>query len=233
MTETLSLLLTDEIYVGETAPTGEGWVQDPDVLDTWFSSALWPFSTLGWPNNTEMLERYYPNNVLVTGYDIIPFWVNRMTFQGLKFTGQRPFKDCLIHGLIRDKQGRKMSKSLGNVIVPADMVRLHGSDILRLWVASTDYTEDVRISDDLIKQVKESYRKIRNTAKFILGNLNDFDPSKDMISFDEMKEYDKYLMSELNKYVKNVRGAYDRYSYQEVYKYTNNFISFTSKTYIN
>ena len=124
----------DEVYVGMDAPEGEGWVQDPDVLDTWFSSALWPFSTLGWPDNTDLLKRYYPNSVLVTGYDIIPFWVNRMTFQGLEFLHKRPFKDCLIHGLIRDKQGRKMSKSLGNGIDPMDVIEEYGADSLRFFL---------------------------------------------------------------------------------------------------
>ena len=112
----------DEVYVGQTAPEGEGWVQDEDVLDTWFSSALWPFSTLGYPEQTDDLKRYFPTDCLVTGYDIIPFWVNRMTFQGLEFLNERPFKDCLIHGLIRDKQGRKMSKSLGNGIDPMELI---------------------------------------------------------------------------------------------------------------
>ena len=120
----------DEIYVGEVAPKGEGWEQDTDVLDTWFSSALWPFSTLGWPDDTVDFKKFYPNNVLVTGYDIIPFWVNRMTFQGLHFTGKRPFKDCLIHGLIRDKDGRKMSKSLGNGVDPMDVIVTYGADAL-------------------------------------------------------------------------------------------------------
>ena len=124
----------DEIYVGIDKPTGDGWIQDEDVLDTWFSSALWPFATLGWPDKTKLLDKYYPNNVLVTGYDIIPFWVNRMTFQGEKLLGARPFEDCLIHGLIRDKQGRKMSKSLGNGVDPFDMVEKYGADSLRYYL---------------------------------------------------------------------------------------------------
>ena len=129
----------EEVYVGLEAPQEEGWMQDPDVLDTWFSSALWPFSTMGWPEQTELLDKYYPNNVLVTGYDIIPFWVNRMTFQGLHFTNKRPFKDCLIHGLIRDKQGRKMSKSLGNGVDPMDVINEYGCDSLRYFLASSIY----------------------------------------------------------------------------------------------
>ena len=120
-----------------------------------------------------------------------------------------------------------MSKSLGNVIVPADMIRLHGADILRLWVASTDYTEDVRISDELIKQVKESYRKIRNTYKFMLGNLKDLDPTKDSINYEDMPYYDKYMMNELNIFTKNVLEEYEGYNFQNVYKLVNNFVSFT------
>ena len=134
----------DEVYVGETAPKGKGWVQDEDVLDTWFSSALWPFSTLGWPDNTDDMKAYFPNDCLVTGYDIIPFWVNRMTFQSLSLTGKRPFKDCIIHGLIRDKEGRKFSKSLGNGIDPFDMIEKYGADSLRYYL-----TTDVALGTDL------------------------------------------------------------------------------------
>jgi len=126
----------EEIYVGKDKPEGEGWKQDEDVLDTWFSSALWPFSTLGWPDNTEDLQRYYPNSVMVTGYDIIFFWVARMIFQGLEFTGKSPFKQCLIHGLIRANDGRKMSKSLGNGVDPLDIKKQYGIDTLRYFLTT-------------------------------------------------------------------------------------------------
>ena len=142
----------DEVYVGMEAPKEDGWQQDSDVLDTWFSSALWPFSTLGWPDKTEDFERYYPNNCLVTGYDIIPFWVNRMTFQGLHFTNSRPFKDCLIHGLIRDKIGRKMSKSLGNGVDPMDVIEEYGADSLRFFLTTNSAPGmDLRYDEEKVK----------------------------------------------------------------------------------
>ena len=163
----------DEIYVGVEAPTGEGWTQDSDVLDTWFSSALWPFSTLGFPENTDLLKRYYPNDVLVTGYDIIPFWVNRMTFQGLHFTDTRPFKDCLIHGLIRDKQGRKMSKSLGNGVDPMDVIEKYGCDSLRYFLAtSTAPGMDLRYDEEKVASTWNFINKLWNASRFALMNMD-------------------------------------------------------------
>ena len=166
----------DKVYVGLVAPKEEGWVQDPDVLDTWFSSALWPFSTMGWPDKTEAFDRYYPNDVLVTGYDIIPFWVNRMTFQGLEFTGKRPFKDCLIHGLIRDKEGRKMSKSLGNGVDPMDVIEKYGCDSLRFFLStSTSAGMDLRYDEEKVKSTWNFVNKLWNASRFVLLNLEAFD----------------------------------------------------------
>ena len=202
----------DEVYVGMEAPSGEGWVQDNDVLDTWFSSALWPFSTLGWPEDTDLLKRYYPNNVLVTGYDIIPFWVNRMTFQGLEFLDKRPFKDCLIHGLIRDKQGRKMSKSLGNGIDPMDVIDTYGADSLRYFLStSTASGMDLRYDEDKVKSTWNFINKVWNASRFVLMKLEDFNTED--YTIDNLKEEDKWILTKLNETIKVVRKSMDKYDF--------------------
>ena len=212
--------LLPEGYTNPKSPNGN-FTKETDIMDVWFDSG----ST--WNGVLRGQGLPYPADMYLEGSDQYRGWFNSSLICGVAVTGKAPYKELVSHGFTLDGKGNKMSKSLGNVIVPSDMVRLHGSDILRLWVASTDYTEDVRISDDLIKQVKESYRKIRNTAKFILGNLNDFDPKKDLVEFKDMPLYDKYMMHELSEYVGDVKKAYSGYYFQDVYKLTNNFISFT------
>ena len=203
----------DEVYVGVEAPKEEGWTQDPDVLDTWFSSALWPFSTLGFPEKTDLLERYYPNNVLVTGYDIIPFWVNRMTFQGLHFTGQRPFKDCLIHGLIRDNQGRKMSKSLGNGVDPMDVIEEYGCDALRYFLASSSTAgQDLRYDEEKVKSTWNFINKLWNASRFCLMNIE----SLKEYDFKEIDAKDKWILSKLNKIIKDVTKSMEKYEFNNV-----------------
>ena len=211
----------DEIYVGEDAPTGEEWVQDSDTLDTWFSSALWPFSTMGWPDATIDMERYYPNDVLVTGYDIIPFWVNRMTFQGLHFTGKRPFKDCLIHGLIRDKQGRKMSKSLGNGVDPMDVIDEYGADSLRFYLTTTtSYGTDLRYDEDKVKSTWNFINKLWNASRFVLMNIDDLKEA----NLNNLKEEDKWILTSLNKTIKSVTKNMDKYEFNNVGSELYNFI---------
>lgn len=202
----------DQIYVGKEKPEGEGWKQDEDVLDTWFSSALWPFSTLGWPEEKEDLKRYYPNNVLVTGYDIIPFWVNRMTFQGLHFTNTRPFKDCLIHGLIRDKQGRKMSKSLGNGVDPMDVIESYGADALRFFLTTnTAPGMDLRYDEEKVKSTWNFINKLWNASRFVLMNIENINPTKENLSIE-----DKWILTKLNKTIKNVRKNMEKYEFNNV-----------------
>ena len=205
----------EEVYVGLEAPKEEGWVQDSDVLDTWFSSALWPFSTLGWPNNTDLLKRYYPNNVLVTGYDIIPFWVNRMTFQGLEFTNQRPFKDCLIHGLIRDKEGRKMSKSLGNGVDPMDVIEKYGCDSLRFFLAtSTAPGMDLRYDEEKVSSTWNFINKLWNASRFVLMNIEDL--TKDTYTLNDLSIADKWILTKCNNLIKNIRKHMDNYEFNVV-----------------
>ena len=214
----------DEVYVGEEAPTGEGWKQDEDVLDTWFSSALWPFATLGWPENTDLLKRYYPNNVLVTGYDIIPFWVNRMTFQGEELLGKRPFEHCLIHGLIRDKQGRKFSKSLGNGIDPFDMIEKYGADSLRYYLA-TDVASgtDMRFDEEKIKSTWNFINKLWNASRFTLMNIENLKE----IKLDNLKPEDKWILTKYEKTIHEVKKFMDKFQFNNagatIYDFTWNY----------
>lgn len=203
----------DEIYVGQTAPKGEGWEQDTDVLDTWFSSALWPFSTLGWPDDTVDFKKFYPNNVLVTGYDIIPFWVNRMTFQGLHFTGKRPFKDCLIHGLIRDKEGRKMSKSLGNGVDPMDVIDTYGADALRFFLTTSAAAgTDLRYDEEKVKSTWNFINKLWNASRFVLMNIEGLTE----LEFSDLKEEDKWILTKLNNTIKSVTKNMEHYEFNNV-----------------
>ena len=205
----------DEVYVGIDAPLGEGWVQDSDVLDTWFSSALWPFSTLGFPDDTEMFKRYYPNDVLVTGYDIIPFWVNRMTFQGLHFTGKRPFRDCLIHGLIRDKIGRKMSKSLGNGVDPMDVIDKYGCDSLRFFLTTnTASGMDLRYDEEKVASTWNFVNKLWNASRFVLMNIGDL--TRNSYTFSNLSDSDKWILGKLNRVILNVRKHLDSYDFNVV-----------------
>ena len=211
----------DEIYVGENAPTGEGWVQDEDVLDTWFSSALWPFSTLGWPNKTDDLDRYFPNDVLVTGYDIIPFWVNRMTFQSLEFMNERPFKDCLIHGLIRDKQGRKMSKSLGNGVNPIDVIDKYGCDSLRLFLTTNSAPGmDLRYDEEKVASSWNFINKLWNASRYVIMNTNNLNDD----NYKEYNNYDKWILTKYNNVIKQVTKYMDKYEFHNAFNTLYSFI---------
>ena len=211
----------DEIYVGENAPTGEGWVQDEDVLDTWFSSALWPFSTLGWPNKTDDLDRYFPNDVLVTGYDIIPFWVNRMTFQSLEFTNERPFKDCLIHGLIRDKQGRKMSKSLGNGVNPIEVIDKYGCDSLRLFLTTNSAPGmDLRYDEEKVASSWNFINKLWNASRYVIMNTNNLNDN----NYKEYNNYDKWILTKYNNVIKQVTKYMDKYEFHNAFNTLYSFI---------
>ncbi|MFA6755173.1 MAG: valine--tRNA ligase [Bacilli bacterium] len=205
---------TDKILISyETPKDSENWVQDEDVLDTWFSSALWPFATLGWPENTDDFKRYYPLDCMSTGYDIIFFWVARMYFQGLHFTKETPFKNVIIHGLVRDSKGRKMSKSLGNGIDPFDVINSYGVDTLRYFLATTASPGmDMRYSEEKLKSVQSYLNKIWNSARYILGILpEDFKPSD--IEKNKLNSIDKFILSKLETTINKVTKAMDKYEY--------------------
>ena len=210
-----------EIYVGLDAPKEEGWVQDTDVFDTWFSSALWPFATLGWPDNTEDMKRYFPNDCLVTGYDIIFFWVSRMVFQSEELLGTRPFKDCVIHGLIRDKEGRKMSKSLGNGVDPFDMIEKYGCDALRYYLC-TDCAlgTDLRFDETKMAATWNYINKIWNASRFVLMNIEDLKE----LTFDNLTNEDKWILSKYESIVKSSIKHMDKYEFNIFGSETYSFI---------
>ena len=213
----------DEVYVGINPPQEDGWTQDEDVLDTWFSSALWPFATLGWPNETSDFKRYFPNDVLVTGYDIIFFWVCRMVFQSLEFTEKRPFKDCLIHGLIRDKEGRKMSKSLGNGVDPMDVIDTYGCDSLRFFLTTNSAPgQDLRYDEEKVKSTWNFINKIWNASRYVLMNLEDFN-DKDY-TLDNLTNSDKWILTKLNKTIESITKSMDKYDFNIVGNTLYNFI---------
>jgi len=217
---------TGEIYVDHEPPADiENWEQDTDVLDTWFSSALWPFSTMGWPNSSSAdYERYYPTNVLVTGYDIIFFWVSRMIFQGLEFTGKRPFKDVLIHGLVRDAEGRKMSKSLGNGVDPMDVIDQYGADSLRYFLSTgSSPGQDLRFSMEKVESVWNFANKIWNASRFALMNMGGL--TYEEIDLNGKKSVaDEWILTRLNETIDTVTKLAEKYEFGEVGRALYNFI---------
>ncbi len=222
---------TGEVIVSKNPPKDkENYVQDEDVLDTWFSSALWTFSTLGWPDKTEDLERYYPIDIMVTAYDIIFFWVSRMIFQGLEFMKEAPFKKCLIHGLIRDSQGRKMSKSLGNGINPKDVIEKYGVDALRYFLTtSTSPGLDTRYSEEKIQASVNYLNKIWNSARFILLNIEN-QKVNDVIDEKLLTHVDKYILTKLQTCIENVTNNMEKYDFANASTHLYNFVydDFTS-----
>ncbi len=218
---------TGELYVGKEAPADiENWTQDEDVLDTWFSSALWPFSTLGWPD-TETIDykTFYPTNVLVTGYDIIFFWVARMIFQGLEFTGKRPFDDVLIHGLVRAEDGRKMSKSLGNGVDPMDVIDQYGADSLRYFLATgSSPGQDLRYSTEKVEAAWNFINKIWNASRFSLMNIGE-DFKAEHIDLSGKKSLaDEWILTRLNETIADVTRLAEKYEFGEVGRVLYNFI---------
>ena len=202
---------------------GKKMRQDPDTLDTWFSSALWPFSTLGWPDETPEMDYFYPTSVLVTGYDIIPFWVMRMMFSGLEHTGKAPFEKVLIHGLVRDSQGRKMSKSLGNGIDPLEVIEKFGADALRLTLVTGNAPgNDMRYSEEKITASRNFANKLWNAARFIHMNIDDYDVKNELPG--ELTTEDKWIISTLNSVVKVVTENLENFelgvAVQNIYDFT-------------
>ena len=202
----------NEVIVSETCP-GEGYVQDEDVLDTWFSSALWPFSTLGWPEKTDDLKRFFPTDVLVTGYDIIFFWVSRMIFQSLEFMEEKPFKQVLLHGLIRDEQGRKMSKSLGNGVDPMDVIDRYGADALRFFLTTNSAPGlDLRYSTEKMDASWNFINKLWNASRFVLMNIDETFIRQDLVP-SNLSDIDLWITERFDEMLIKVTQAMEKYEF--------------------
>lgn len=223
-----------KIHVGLTPPDNtNNWLQDEDVLDTWFSSALWPMTTLGWSWDDTLFQRYFPTNVLVTGYDIIFFWVSRMMFDSLEFTNEKPFNDVLIHGLIRDEAGRKMSKSLGNGIDPMDVINDYGADTLRYFLVTNSAPgQDLRYSQEKINGAWNFINKLWNVARYVQMNLaTDFKPLtkfdqeiKEILTKHQENAIDQWILTELTKTINKVKVNMERYEFVLVGKDLYDFV---------
>ena len=200
------------------SPNGK-FRKETDIMDVWFDS--------GSSHHSVLVERGlpYPADLYLEGSDQYRGWFNSSLSTGVAMTGRAPYKTVVSHGFVLDGQGRKMSKSIGNVIDPLKLIKIYGADIVRLWVASVDYQADVRISEDLIKQVAESYRKMRNTFRFLLGNLFDFNPETDLVAYEDLNEVDLFMMIRLNELTKELKSAYEEYRFDDVFKTVNNYIS--------
>lgn len=214
----------NEVFVGINRP-GADWIQDEDVLDTWFSSALWPFSAFGWPDETPDLKRYFPTDTLITGYDLIFFWIARMAFQSKHFMNVRPFKNCYLHGLIRDEEGKKMSKSLGNGIDPFDLINEFGCDAMRYFLTTNSAPGlDLRYSNEKMASSWNYINKIWNISRYIQMNLQHeaFENS----AFDQslMSNIDEWLLKKVNDLVSNVNYLYEQFEFGEVARLIYNFV---------
>ena len=218
---------TGEMYVGYEAPADlENWTQDEDVLDTWFSSALWPFTTLGWPDvNSEEFKKYFPTDTLVTGYDIIFFWVSRMIFQSLEFTDAVPFNNVLIHGLVRDADGRKMSKSLGNGVDPMDVVEKYGADSLRYFLTTNSAPgQDLRYMEEKVESTWNFINKIWNASRFVIMNLEGMTVEDVKLEEATLNVADEWIIGRLNETIEAINYNADKFEFGEVGRYLYNFI---------
>lgn len=211
--------LLPEGYTHPNSPNGR-FTKELDIMDVWFDSGSTHQGVLA-----EREDLQFPADLYLEGSDQYRGWFNSSLITSVAMFGHAPYKGLLSHGFVLDGEGRKMSKSVGNVIVPSKVMNQLGADILRLWVASVDYTADVRVSDAILKQVSEVYRKIRNTLRFLHGNVHDFNPATDRVAFDDMREVDQYMYAKLQQMIDAVNGAYDRYEFANVYHTVNNFVS--------